>query len=266
MVDVIDENAVNIYTDGSCYQGPRRGGLGILFVVVNDVGDDVVFEEQPAGYRGATNQQMELQACIEALKILAGRRSPVDPAAYQRIIVKTDSMYIVDNISNARFAWPRSRWHTRDGTPVANTSQWKELIKLSSGLPRRVEFRWVKAHKASTYNKRADKLAKGSAKGVLQGPLTVSSVRRKKSAKQIERGSVQLSGQILTIYIVTDEYLKHQRCYKYKYEVMSKASPYFGNLDLAYSDLLLRAGHTYYVRFNDDSKNPRILKKFKEVI
>ncbi len=229
MVDVIDDNAVNIYTDGSCYQEPRLGGLGILFVVVNDLGDDVVFEEQPAGYRGTTNQQMEPQACIEALKILGSRRSPVDPAAYQRIIVKTDSMYIVENISNAKFAWPRSRWHTRDGTPVANTAQWKELIKLSSGLPGRVEFRWVKAHRASTYNKRADKLAKGSAKGVLQNPLTVNSVRRKKSTKQMERGSVQLNGQILTIYIVTDEYLKHQRCYKYKYQVMSKASPYFGN-------------------------------------
>jgi ribonuclease HI len=265
MVDVIDENAVNVYTDGSCYPGPRRGGIGVLFVVVDDMGEEVVFEERPLGYRSATNQQMELQACIEALKILAGSRSPVDPTAYQKVIIKTDSMYVVENIRNAQFSWPKSKWHTRNGTPVANTAQWKELVKRADSLPRRVHFRWVKGHKESTYNRRADKLAKDSAKGGLQGPLTVTSVRRKKSAKTTERGSVKLSGQMLTIFIITDEYLRTQRCYKYKYEVLSKASPFFGNVDLAFSTILLRAGHTYYVRFNDDDRNPRVLKMFKEI-
>lgn len=265
MIDVIDENAINVYTDGSCYSGPRRGGLGILFVVVDDNGHEVVFEEQPLGYRNATNQQMELQACIQSLKILAGRSSPVDPSKYQKIIIKTDSKYVVENVGNARFSWPKSKWNTRDGAPVANTAQWKELIKKVDALPQRVDFQWVKGHRSSVFNKRADRLAKGSAKGSLQAPLTVTSVRRKKSEKTIERGSVNLSGQILTIFIITDEYLRTHHCYKYKYEVISKSSPYHRNVDLAYSDILLRAGHTYFVRFNDDSRNPRILKLFKEV-
>jgi ribonuclease HI len=67
-----------------------------------------VFELHPFGRQGATNQQMELQACIEALTILGGRRSPVDPAKFQKVIVKTDSMYVVDNLSNAKFVWPKT--------------------------------------------------------------------------------------------------------------------------------------------------------------
>jgi ribonuclease HI len=53
--DIIDENAINIYTDGSSYTGPRRGGMGIVFVTVNDEGHEVVEEHQPLGHRGATN-------------------------------------------------------------------------------------------------------------------------------------------------------------------------------------------------------------------
>ena len=136
MSDVIDENAVNVYTDGSSYSGPRKGGMGIVFVIVNDAGNEVTFEEQPTGYQGATNQQMELQACIEALKILGGRRSPVDLSRYRKIIIKTDSMYVVENKDRAKYEWPRSKWLTRDGSPVANTAQWKELIKRSSSIDR----------------------------------------------------------------------------------------------------------------------------------
>lgn len=29
-----DENALNIYTDGSCLPAPRRGGAGYLFITV----------------------------------------------------------------------------------------------------------------------------------------------------------------------------------------------------------------------------------------
>jgi len=47
---------------------------------------------------------------------------------------------------------------------------------------------------------------------------------------------------------------------------MSKQGPFFGNVDLAFSEFLLRAGHTYSVRFNEDTKNPRILKLLKEVV
>lgn len=208
---------------------------------------------------------MELKACIEALSLLERGRTAIDTSRFRKIIVKTDSMYVVENFNVAKFTWPTTKWATRDGAPVANAALWKELTKKAAHSRAHVEVRWVKGHKSSAHNKAADKLAKKSAKRATNAPLTVVSVRRKKTEKSVEPGGVRLSGQRLTIRIITDEFLRVQRCWKYKYEVMSKASPYFGNVDLAYSEILLRAGHTYHVRFNDNTKNPRIVKLFREV-
>jgi hypothetical protein len=60
--------------------------------------------------------------------------------------------------------------------------------------------------------------------------------------------------------------LKDHRCWKYKYEVMSPKSPYFENMDIAYSDISLRDGHTYFAVMNDNAENPRIDKLIREVV
>ena len=58
-----------------------------------------------------------------------------------------------------------------------------------------------------------------------------------------------------------------ERLNKYKYEVISKASEYHGNVDVIYSseDLVLRRGHIYHVRVNTNQDAPRVLKCFREV-
>lgn len=264
MSDIIDERAINVFTDGSSYSGPRRGGLGMLFVTVDTEGEEVYHEFCPPGYANATNNQMELQACIEALEYLDKRYCPINPTDYSKIIIYTDSLYVVDNEYKAKYVWPRTRWTLQGGAPVANAQQWKLLTKRASEMGPRVYFQWVKGKKGAG-NKRADKLAKQSAKGYLRPSLTTVSVRRKKSSRTVERGSVRLSGQRLTIRIVTTERLRVQRSWKYMYEVMSRKSEFFENLDVAFSGLTLRDGHTYYVVMCDDMKNPRIEKLIREV-
>jgi hypothetical protein len=49
-----DDDALNIYTDGSMLPGPRRGGAGLLFVVVDDEGEWREREEVLPGWAGAT--------------------------------------------------------------------------------------------------------------------------------------------------------------------------------------------------------------------
>jgi hypothetical protein len=46
---------------------------------------------------------------------------------------------------------------------------------------------------------------------------------------------------------------------------MSEGSPYFGKVDIAYSDVALRDGHTYFVLMNDNSRDSRIRKLFREI-
>ena len=264
-MDNIVENAINIFTDGSSYSGPRKGGMGILFVVINDEGHEETFEHVPQGHKGANNQQMEVQACVEAFDYLLSKYSPISLSEYRKVIVNTDSMYVSENFNRAKYDWPRSKWMTRDGAPVANAEIWKNLVKKSQKLGMPVHFQWVKGHKSSAGNKAADKMAKRSAKGPLRPPLTIVSVRRKKTDRTVQRGSVILSGQRLTVRIIVTERLNVQKIWKYKYEVVSKKSPFHDNVDLAFSHLPLRDGHSYFVLMNDDTKNPRILKCYREM-
>lgn len=263
----LDERAINVFTDGSSLPAPRRGGTGICFVTVDDDGGEVIDTIQPQGHQGATNQQMELLACIQALRELRGKRPPVDVARFNKVVIHSDSQYVVNNVPNALYTWQTNGWYGSEGSPVVNADLWKDLIREIFKASTRVDFKWVKGHSAKNpHNKVADKLAKGSAKGALREPLAPVRVRRKLSDKQSVAGSIVPEGQRVTIRVVVDRWLRLQRMYHYKIEVVSLDSPYCGNVDDFSSELMLNAGHTYDVRLNDNPKNPRIEDVYGEVI
>ena len=54
-----------IYTDGSSLPKPRRGGIGIRYIYVDDTEEDVFIDQVLEGHEGASNNQMELLAVIE---------------------------------------------------------------------------------------------------------------------------------------------------------------------------------------------------------
>ncbi len=267
-MEYLDDRDLNIYTDGSSYSGPRRGGIGILFVTVDEDGSELVEEYPLSGYDGATNNQAELEACIQALRAVTKRRPFIDPTPFRQIVVRSDSKYVVENYHRALYQWQSNRWMTRDGNPVANAQQWDELVKLVFRAGKRVEFRWVKGHRNSAHNKAADKLAKASAAQRSGQRLSLVKVRRKKTDRSVELGSVGMLGQRMTIRIITDEFLRTQRMNKYKYEVMSARSEFRGCVDVIYSEpgIHLSAGHTYYVQVNAEPQRPRVLKMFREII
>ena len=95
--------------------------------------------------------------------------------------------------------------------------------------------------------------------------MKVEQVRRKLTDKKTEAGSIRCEGQRITLRVVTERWLREQRISRYRCEVMSKTSPYHGNIDWLYSHELMKAGHTYYVRLNDEPARPRIQKVFREV-
>lgn len=267
-MDIVEEGVLSIYTDGSSYQKPRNGGVGFRFAFINGDGEEESMSSSLRGYKGATNNEMELQACILALEDCISKRPTVNICDYSRIEVYTDSMYVKDNYYKAVFVWPRNHWRLSSGAPVQNAELWKKLTKIIQKIYRekrlRVNINWVKGHKGSKHNKAVDRLAKLSAKNAINNPLSISDVRRKLSTKTTSRGSVVPKGQKLIIRIIEDKYLKSPRCYWYRYEVMSRSNEFFGSVDIASSDIPLNAGHIYFVRLNDDAKNPCIVKVFKE--
>jgi hypothetical protein len=74
-------------------------------------------------------------------------------------------------------------------------------------------------------------------------------------------------GQQMTIRLVEEVDQADQRLVRFKYEVKSKRSPYFGKVDYIWAQrgTPLRAGRTYRVRVNRDTRSPRIAKVFAEV-
>ncbi len=256
------ENALNIFTDGSSLQNPRRGGIGIRFIKYDHQGNEFIHDVQFNGYKGATNNQMELQACIMALKEALRQELLHDVS---KVVVFTDSFYIVDNYKKAMFEWRNKKWYRRSGQPVLNADQWKELIKLIKKIGKRTEFVWVKGHSKDINNRAVDRMARKSANLATNKPISIVHVRKKISPNIVNPGCVDMQGQRISIRIITSEFLHLQKIHKYKYEVSSKKSEYLGLVDIIFSNLSLRSGHSYYVVFNKDPKNPRIVGVIREL-
>lgn len=119
--------------------------------------------------------------------------------------------------------------------------------------------------KSSPHTKRVDKLAKESARGAYGRAPGGRTVRRKHSPKSVEAGSVGVEGQEIEIQIITAEIQRVQRSWRYKYEVMSEDSPYFGSVDFVFSDQVLRSSYVYRVRLSEDPKYPQIAEVLDEV-
>jgi ribonuclease HI len=266
-VEYPEENALNIYTDGSMLPRPRRGGAGILFVLVDSEGNEEQLEEVLSGFADATQNQMELEAPIQALKMVTGRHPPFDQSRYRKIVIKTDATYVANNFGTAAAVWSRNGWKTRDGKPVDNAPQWKELVRLaalSSKQGKRVSVVRVPGKK-SPRTKAVDKLAKTSARGASRRQLKPAEVRRKRTDQPIEIGGVVMNGQTMTIHIFKTEYQPLHRLSKYWYSVVSEDSPYYGRASVIYSELHHLRRRVYRVRVNEDTNDPRIVEEFGEV-
>ena len=132
-----------VYTDGACSGNPGPGGWAWAV---------------PGGAwaRGAapdtTNQRMELQAVLEAVRALDG---PLE--------VVSDSTYVVNCFRDEWWAgWRRRNWRNSQNKPVANRDLWEPLI--DEVLPRGIRFRWVKGHGTDPINGYVDRLAVESAR------------------------------------------------------------------------------------------------------
>ena len=264
------DGVLTAFTDGSSLGG-RRGGVGIKLVYVDPTGVPTEWDVPVAGVKSATNNEMELLAIITAMKEIQGKRFPSEILAEAtRIDIYTDSMYVVDHVGTAIGTWPRTKWMTREGRPVENVELWKDLVRELRKLRgiKRTEIKWAKGHsRDNPHNKAADRLAKASAQGPLRGPLKPVSVRRKKTTEMLEKGSVVMRGQRLTIRIVAAELMREHGVYKLQYEVMSRRSPFFGKCDVAYTDdVRMRPGHTYRVTMGKDQGYPKIAKMHVEIV
>jgi ribonuclease HI len=258
----IVENALLIYTDGSLYPRGRKGGYGAIFVHVDAVGEERVIEEySPPGISGTTVPRMELQACIDALKM-----APDFDCFHTvgQVVIRTDSKYVANYYRYALGSWRSCGWKNAQGRPVENADLWKDFVRAHGKIRKRFDIEWIKGHgkghAKDPHNVRADKLAKESAKNPLSRPVFRSSVRRKKSSEYTKRGSVRILGQRMVIHVIEVLRMRVQKTWQYRYEVASKDSADYRSVDWIYSDLQMRDGHHYEVQVNNNVDHPRVLE------
>ena len=135
--------SIKVYTDGACKGNPGPGGWGVYIIHGSD--EIELFDGNP----NTTNNQMEMQAAIEALKYLKEENQPID--------LYTDSNYLRQGITEWIFNWKKNNWRTASKKPVANKDLWIEISELSSAMD--VNWHWVKGHDGDPGNERADYLA-----------------------------------------------------------------------------------------------------------
>jgi ribonuclease HI len=137
---------VEIATDGACKGNPGPGGWGAVIRMGTHE------KELSGGEAHTTNNRMELQAAISGLNALTR------PC---RVMLSTDSRYVMDGLTKWIKGWQRNGWKTADKKPVKNADLWQAL--LDAAAPHRIEWVWVKGHAGHPENERADRLASDAA-------------------------------------------------------------------------------------------------------
>lgn len=137
IVDTPKPTQVTIYTDGGCYPNPGPGGWGAVLSCNGKM------REIFGGQHRTTNNEMEITAAIEALKLLT---RPCE------VTIHSDSKYLVDGITK----WYPS-WVKKGKTGYPNEQRWHQLHNATK--QHIVHWKWVKAHVGIELNERADQLA-----------------------------------------------------------------------------------------------------------
>lgn len=161
-----------IYTDGACSGNPGPGGWGA--VIIN--GDK---EQEISGSADkTTNQRMELQAAVEALRL-------VPPGS--RVRLHSDSAYLVNCFNQGWMKnWQKNGWQTSKKQPVENRDLWQQLLELSE--KNMVEWVKVKGHSNDRLNDRCDRLAREA----------ISSGEKENEACPLEKNTVVESPQVIS--------------------------------------------------------------------
>jgi ribonuclease HI len=135
---------VVIYSDGACKGNPGPGGWA---AVLRFNGAE---KEISGGVPATTNNRMELQGAVEALKIL--KESCL-------VSFYTDSSYLRNGVTKWIAQWLDRDWMTRGSQTVKNQDLWKELYFAAQR--HRVTWFWTRGHSTNPDNNRCDRLARG---------------------------------------------------------------------------------------------------------
>lgn len=112
------------------------------------------------GWPRATNNQGELMAVLDLLNATADRAS-------EPILIRCDSQYVINSVTQWMPGWKRKGWRKADGKPVLNRELLEQIDAALVG--RTYKFEWVKGHAGDPMNEAADARANAAAKAFQAG-------------------------------------------------------------------------------------------------
>lgn len=138
---------VIIYCDGSSIGNPGPGGWGAV------ISNGAMVKEVGGFDAHTTNNRMELTAAIESLSKLRGE---------SKVIMHTDSRYVINGITKWVQGWMRNGWQTKEKKDVLNADLWEKLVNIAT--KHSVTWAHVRGHSGVDQNERADQIANGYAR------------------------------------------------------------------------------------------------------
>lgn len=139
----------NLYTDGSCWPNPGRGGWAYL--IRNHAGME---RERSGSAAYSTNNRMEIIGVVMGLESLGG------PSV---VTLYSDSEYVVKAITSWMEKWRKCGWRKslKSKTQIKNADLW---ARLDAQLQRHhVTAQWIRGHDGHPENERCDELANAAA-------------------------------------------------------------------------------------------------------
>ena len=143
-----------IFTDGSSRGNPGPGGWGSVIVASDKskVASEAHVIELGGGEAHTTNNRMEIMAAMKGLSH-AGKNA-------EKIIVYTDSSYVINGITKWLAGWKRNGWMTKAKKDVLNKDLWMDLDEALQKAGRdHVSWKYVGGHVGILGNERCDHIA-----------------------------------------------------------------------------------------------------------
>ena len=131
------EMQIRLYTDGACdiHAENKPGGWAAILQATNEAGELVKERVASGGAERTTNNQMELNAVVEGLKLLT---SPATLTVY------SDSRYVIDIARGTK-------------KPAKNRKLWRTYFELAAR--HMIDWKYVAGHSGDALNERCDRLA-----------------------------------------------------------------------------------------------------------
>lgn len=161
---------LDIWADGASSPHNKKapGGWAYAYVINN-----MLISTNSGATAPTTNQRMELNAVIQALKNIDITNKLDKFRPFEEINIHSDSAYVINGMIKQWYLfWRYNGWKTADQNEVKNKDLWEELSTLAEHYtiyrnePIKINWIHVKGHNGILFNEVVDKLAVKAKKSI----------------------------------------------------------------------------------------------------